>query len=81
MAHQISLSKEKFEEAEKNILKQVIATTKSLIEIFKFRMIYGTKVSSKQNKEALRDLKKFRVKNWDPALNRKEAYKKYFESY
>ncbi|HII16228.1 MAG TPA: hypothetical protein HA362_08045 [Nanoarchaeota archaeon] len=77
MADQIMLTQEKFDKMESDILKQVTNVSKSLIETFKFRMIYGAKVSQKQNQATLKSLKRFRVSNWDKSLSRKKAYNKY----
>ncbi|MFH1065149.1 MAG: hypothetical protein V1734_01435 [Nanoarchaeota archaeon] len=81
MAGQIMITQKKFDKMESDILKQVTNVSKSLIETFKFRMIYGTKVSPKQNQATLNSLKKYRVANWDKSLNRKEAYNKYVKIY
>lgn len=71
------MTQEKFDKMESDILKQVTNVSKSLIETFKFRMIYGAKVSQKQNQKTLKALKEFREQNWDKTLSTKEAYKKY----
>lgn len=81
MACQIMVTPEKFDKMESDILKQVTNVSKSLIETFKFRMIYGSKVSSKQNQATVKSLKRFRATNWDKSLNRKEAYNKYIKIY
>ncbi|MDI6738418.1 MAG: hypothetical protein QME12_07980 [Nanoarchaeota archaeon] len=81
MAGQIMLTQEKFDKMESDILKQVTNVSKSLIETFKFRMIYGAKVSKKQNQETLKALKEFRSKHWDKSLSTKEAYQKYLKIY
>jgi len=75
------VTQEKFDKMESNILKQITNVSKSLIETFKFRMIYGSKVSPKQNQATLKSLKRFRVTNWDKSLNKKEAYNKYVKLY
>ncbi len=79
MPCQIMLTQEKFDKMESDILKQVTNVSKSLMETFKFRMIYGAKVSAKQNQATLSSLKRFRAANWDKSLNRKEAYNKYIK--
>ena len=66
---------------EESILKQVMDTSKSLIETFKFKMLCETRISEKQDKRTLKALKEFREKNWDSKLTRSEAYKKYIGMY
>ncbi len=84
MAHakeDICLTEENFDKIEKDILNEVTNVSKSLIASFKFRMLYGTKVTKKQNKQTLKHLKEFRTKHWDKKLSRKDAYKKYVNMY
>lgn len=78
-AQEVCLDQETFQRMEKNVLDQVMNTSKALLETFKFSMIYGTHV--KQNKENVEALKQFRAKyakniGKDPAV-----YKKYIEMY
>ena len=81
MQKQIPLNEQTFQEMEKNIINQVTEISKSIIETFKFKLLYDSKVSSKQNKKTLKELKEFRAKNWDTKSNRDEAYKKYLSLY
>lgn len=81
MAEQVCLTEEQFKEMEDGILKQVTDMSKSLLETFKFRLLYATKISEKQNKKTLKALKEFRAKNWDKKLTREEAYNKYVNLY
>jgi len=70
-----------FNEMEKHLLDQVMEVSKSMIESFKFRLIYGTKVTPEQSQKTLKALQDFRAKNWDSSVSRKEAYKKYVNLY
>lgn len=70
-----------FEEMEKRVLDQVMSMSKSMLESFKFRMIYGTKISKEQNQRTLKALEKFRSENWDDSISKKEAYKKYLNQF
>ena len=81
MPAQIQLNESNFNQMEQRVLDQVMAVSKSMIESFKFRMIYGTKITTKQNQRTLKALQDFRSKNWDPKLSKKEAYKKYMALY
>jgi len=74
---EICMTQNNFETMEKDILDKITKISKALIETLKFRMIYGVKVSEKQNKKTLKTIKDFRSKNWDKNLSRKKAYKKY----
>ncbi|MFH1972089.1 MAG: hypothetical protein ABIJ18_01285 [archaeon] len=77
---EICITQENFDEMEKSILNQVMKVSKAMLETFKFKMIYATKVSEEQNKKTLKALKEFRDKNWDKTLSRDEAYEKYISS-
>lgn len=81
MSKQICLNQENFQEIEKDILDKVMTVSKSMIETFKFKMIYGTQISSELNEKTIKGLKKFRTKNWDNKLNKDKAYKKYLNLY
>jgi len=81
MAEQVSVNLEHFNRMEKHLLDQVMEVSKSLIESFKFKLIYGTKVTPEQNQQTLKALQEFRAKNWDKSVSRKEAYKKYIHLY
>lgn len=78
---QVALNEKNFNEMEKRLLYQVMEVSKSMIESFKFRLIYGLKVTPEQNQQTLKALHKFRAKNWDNSVSRKEAYKKYMALY
>ena len=75
------MDEESFKEMEKGILNEVMNTSKSMIETFKFKMLFGTQVTQKQNEKTLNDLNEFRAKNWDKSINKEEAYKKYLNLY
>ena len=81
MAEQTSVNLKHFNEMEKNLLDQVMEVSKSMIESFKFRLIYDTKVTPEQSQQTIKALQDFRAKNWDKLLSRKEAYKKYVNLY
>ncbi|MDP3765990.1 MAG: hypothetical protein Q8R04_05750 [Nanoarchaeota archaeon] len=81
MQKQIPLNEQTFQEMERNILSQVTEISKSIIETFKFKMLYDSKISRKQNEKTMKELKEFRAKNWDGKLSRNEAYKKYLNLY
>ena len=72
---------EKFNQMKKEILEEVMNNSKSMIETFKFRMIYGLNVKKDKMSKTLNGLNKFRKKNWDSKLSRTEAYKKYLNLY
>ncbi len=81
MAEQISLNIEDFNEMEKHLLDQVMEVSKSILETFKFKMIYDSKVTPEQKKKTLANIQEFREKNWGKTLSRKEAYEKYANLY
>ena len=81
MTNQICLNETNFKQLEQQILNQIMEVSKSMIESFKFRMIYGTKVTKEQNERTLKAINEFRQKNWDKSVSRKEAYKKYLSLY
>ena len=81
MGEQMSMDLKNFDEMEKRLLDQVMEVSKSMIESFKFRLIYGSKVTPEQNQRTLKALEDFRAKNWDTSLSKKEAYKKYMNLY
>ena len=81
MAEQIPLNDTGFEKFEKDVLNQVMANSKDILETFKFSMIYNLGVSEKQNKQTIQALRRFRKENWDSKLSRDEAYKKYLKLY
>ena len=77
----MSMDLKNFDEMEKRLLDQVMEVSKSMIESFKFRLIYGSKVPPEQTQRPLKALEDFRAKNWDTSLSKKEAYKKYMNLY
>ncbi len=81
MVNQICLDESRFKQLEQDILNQVMEVSKSMIETFKFRLIYGTKVTQEQSQKTLNALQDFRAKNWDKSVSRKKAYKKYVNLY
>jgi len=73
-----------FDKMEKNVLNEVMAISKSLIETFKFNIIYHSKVSEKQEKETAKAIKDYRNKNWNKSLkeangDKNKAYKIYLK--
>jgi len=81
MAEQATINLKHFNQMEKHLLDQVMEVSKSMIESFKFRLIYGTKATPEQSQKTLKALQEFRAKNWDNTVSRKEAYKKYVNLY
>ena len=81
MTNQICLDEMNFKQLEQQILNQVMEVSKSMIESFKFRLIYGTKITPEQSQQTLKALQEFTAKNWDKSVSRKEAYKKYVNLY
>lgn len=81
MTQTICLDKKKFQKIENEILKDVLNTSKFMIETFKFRMIYGTKIKPQVMKKVQVGLNEFRNKNWNKKLNRNQAYKEYLGLY
>ena len=81
MQAQTQMNEQDFNQMEQRVLNQVMAMSKSMIESFKFRMIYGTKISNEQNQQTIKALQEFRQKNWDSSINKKEAYKKYITQF
>lgn len=73
-----------FDKMEKNVLNEVMTISKSLIETFKFNIIYHSKVSEKQEKETAKAVMDYRNKNWNKALkeangDKNKAYKIYMK--
>ncbi|MDP3734656.1 MAG: hypothetical protein Q8R37_05495 [Nanoarchaeota archaeon] len=81
MAEQMTLDESHFKRMEKELLDQVMNVSKAMIETFKFRLIYGTKVTSEQNTKTLKALQEFRSKNWNKNVRKNEAYKQYLNTY
>jgi len=81
MTNQICLNEMDFKQLEQQVLNQIMEVSKSMIESFKFKLIYGTKVSTEQSQQTLKALQDFRAKHWDNSVSRKEAYKKYVDLY
>ena len=71
----------RFKQLEQDILNQVMEVSKSILEVFKFKLIYDLKVSPEQKRKTLADVKEFSDKHWDNSLSRKEAYEKYVNLY
>ncbi len=80
-AQEVCLDQETFQKMEKNVLDQVMNTSKALLETFKFSMLYGTNITEKQNKENIEALKQFRAKHAKNIGSDLVAYKKYIETY
>ena len=81
MTKAICLDEANFKQLEQQVLNQVMEVSKSILETFKFKMIYDLKVTAEQKKKTLAHLQEFREKSWDKSVNRKEAYKKYGNLY
>jgi len=69
---------------ENRVLGEVIASSKKIIETFKFQAMYSRKVTEKQEKRTEKVLKQYREKNWKEALkkangDKKLAYKYYIK--
>ena len=80
-AQEVCLDQETFQKMEKNVLDQVMNTSKALLETFKFSMLYGTNITEKQNKENIEALKQFRAKHAKNITKDQSAYKKYLDMY
>lgn len=81
MEQKIEIDKKSFDQIEKNVLKEVMNISKSILETFKFNMIYSLKIKPSSTNKTLIALKEFREKNWDNRLDRNKAYKKYLSLY
>ncbi|MBI4980462.1 hypothetical protein HZC30_02795 [Candidatus Woesearchaeota archaeon] len=81
MTNQICLDEPRFKQMEQEILNQVMEVSKAMLETFKFRLIYGMKVTPEQNQRTIKALHEFREKNWDKTVSKKEAYHKYLNLY
>ncbi len=75
------MDESRFKQLEEDILNQVMEVSKSILEVFKFKLIYDLKVSPEQKRKTLADVKEFSVKHWDKSLSRKKAYEKYVNLY
>lgn len=80
-AQEVCFNQETFQQIEQDVLNQVMATSKAMLETFKFRMLYGIHVTKKQNQETLDALKQFREKYAKNVGKDEEAYKKYLHIY
>lgn len=81
MVNQICLDEPRFKQLEQDILNQVMEVSKSILEVFKFKLIYDLKVSPEQKRKTIADVKDFSDKHWDKSLSRKEAYENYVNLY
>ena len=81
MSCEAQIDEGKFEQMEKEILDEVMQSSKSIIETFKFRMIFGTHLDPEKVAKTSSGLKEFRKKNWDSSINKNAAYKKYLDLY
>ena len=81
MAQRITLDESHFKQLEEQVLHQVMEVSKSILETFKFKMVYDGNVTPEQKKRTLAHLREFREKNWNKKLSRKEAYEKYVNLY
>jgi hypothetical protein len=81
MVQQMTLDESHFKQLEEQVLNQVMEVSKSILETFKFKMVYDVNVTPEQKKRTLAHLREFREKNWNKKLSRKEAYQKYVNLY
>lgn len=77
---------EDFDRMEKKILNEVVSISKSLIDTFKFSMVYNSKVSQEQEKKTENAVSGYRNKHWAEALKKSngdkdKAYNLYLEKY
>ncbi|MBS3136495.1 hypothetical protein J4401_06075 [Candidatus Woesearchaeota archaeon] len=70
-----------FDKMEKEILAEVMENSKSIIETFKFRMIFGVHLDKDVAEKTSEGLKEFRQKNWDTKISQNDVYKKYLNLY
>lgn len=80
-AQEVSFDQETFQQIERDVLNQVMSTSKAMLETFKFRMLYGLHVTKQQNQETIEALQQFRAKHAKNILKYEEAYKKYLDMY
>jgi len=81
MQEQVNMNQKTFQKMERDLLDQIMDVSKSMIETFKFKLIYDSKVSKQQSDSTIKALKEFRSKNWDDSSSKNEAYKKYISRY
>jgi polyphosphate kinase len=81
MNSEIMFDEKRFDRMEKRVLKEVLENSKSMIETFKFRMIYSLNMDKNKENKTLKGLKEFRNKNWDSKLSKSEAYEEYMNLY
>ncbi|MBI2582602.1 hypothetical protein HYV87_05760 [Candidatus Woesearchaeota archaeon] len=81
MVNQVCLDESEFKQMEERLLSQITDISKAILETFKFKMIYDSKVTPQQKKKTLAHVQEFREKNWDKKVSRKEAYEKYVDLY
>lgn len=81
---QLSLNKN-FQEIENNVLAQVMATSKSILNAFMFHMIYSTGVNEESSLNNAKLMKEYRENGWEEALkkfsgNEEKAYQYYISN-
>ena len=81
MVNQVCLDESEFKQMEERLLSQITDISKAILETFKFKMIYDSKVTPEQKKKTLANIQEFREKSWDKTISRKEAYEKYVDLY
>ena len=81
MGNKVCLDESEFKQMEERLLSQITDISKAILETFKFKMIYDSKVTPEQKKKTLANIQEFREKNWDKTISRKEAYEKYVDLY
>lgn len=72
---------EHFNEFEKIALKEVMATSRDILESLKFALIFASKVTPEMQKETIVALKDYRGKENFSGRNRAEAYEAYIKDY
>ncbi len=80
-AQEVSFDQETFQQIEKDVLNQVMTTSKAILETFKFKMLYGVHVTKEQNQETIEALHQFRAKHAKNILKDEQTYKKYLNMY
>jgi hypothetical protein len=77
MESNYKLEMNKFDEAERNILDEVMKNSISILETFKFGTISHLRIKSVQKNKTLKGLKEFRSKHWNNKIPKDKAYEKY----
>ncbi len=78
---EVCFDQETFQQIEKDVLDQVMTTSKAMLETFKFRVLYGIYVTKEQNQETVDALKQFRAKHAKNIGKDEQAYNNYLDMY